>query len=244
MTDVRLACIALREQYALQYEHLEKPALLVSYVYLDIFQAYQEQAHYRDWMLDSGAFSAFNTGTEIVLQDYIDKCKEVLAGPHPPSEVVALDVVGDWKASIHNAEVMWKQGIQAIPCYHLGEPWEALEHLAREYPKIGIGGMTQLKGRKRQDFASQCFARVWPKKVHGFGVGFQELILALPWHSVDASSWQLGPAVYGNWKAYGGKNPGLRGGKQNMRVEVDCYLQIEKLAKHRWRKEMALLETL
>ena len=46
------------------------PALLVSYVYLEPFLKNQHRYCYRDWVLDSGAFSAHNSGTEIKLQDY------------------------------------------------------------------------------------------------------------------------------------------------------------------------------
>ena len=48
-----------------------KPSLLVSYVYLSAWLRKQKEYVYRDWALDSGAFSAYNKGTEIDLQDYI-----------------------------------------------------------------------------------------------------------------------------------------------------------------------------
>ena len=44
------------------------PALLVSFFYLNLFQDNRHQFHFRDWVLDSGAFSAHNSGVEINLQ--------------------------------------------------------------------------------------------------------------------------------------------------------------------------------
>lgn len=104
--------------------------------------------------------------------------------------------------------------------------------LARNYPKIAVGGMARLRGRRKRWFAEQCFARVWPKAVHG---------LAVPWHSTDASNWELNAAKFGRWKAFGGRNIGIRGGARDLRSEVAWYRQLEQLARHRWRREMEVL---
>lgn len=225
-----------------------RPALLVSYVYLGPFLANKHRYAYRDWVMDSGAFSAFASGTEINLQDYIDCCKKLLVEDSTLTEVFALDVIGDWKASVKNAEEMWRQGIPAIPCFHYGEPWELLKGLAKDYPKIALGGCV---GRRDKDeFAAQCFARVWPCKIHGFGFGGEKSILGLPYHSVDATNWETGPCRYGRWNAFGGGNASaktgrglsLRGSAQNLRAEVEWYLELERKAREKWKKEMAKLE--
>ena len=79
-----------------------KPALLVSFVYLQPFLEKQSKYQYRDWVLDSGAFSAHNSGKEIKLQDYIDCCKRLMDSDQTLTEVYSLDVIGDWKASLKN----------------------------------------------------------------------------------------------------------------------------------------------
>jgi len=212
----------------------DRPALLVSYVYLKPFLANRHRYHYRDWVLDSGAFSAHNSGTEIRLQDYIDTCKRLTAEDPTMTEVYSLDVIGDWKASLKNCEEMWRQGVQAIPCYHVGEPESALKGMARDYPKIALGGCVGFRGK--DGFASQCFARVWPKAIHGFGFGTEESIMNVPWHSVDATNWEIGPCKFGRWKAFGTMS--VRGSKQNLRAEVEWYLALERRAQERWKKEM------
>ncbi len=147
------------------------PALLVSYVFHKRFLKLRSDYVYRDWVMDSGAFSAKNSGVEIDLQEYIDTCQELLETDPKLSEVFALDVIGDWRASVKNYETMWKAGVPAIPAYHIGEPEELLLDLASAYNKIAVGGMAKLRGHTKLQFAEQCFARVWPVKVHGFGVG-------------------------------------------------------------------------
>lgn len=221
----------------------DRPALLVSYVYLAPFLKNRHRYYFRDWVMDSGAFSAHNSGTDIKLQDYIDCCKRLLAEDPQLTEVFALDVIGDWKASLHNTEEMWKQGVPAIPCFHCGEPWDVLKGMAKDYPKVALGGTVGMPSGKRDQWLNQCFARIWPKKVHGFGISGEKQILKYPFHSVDATNWEIGPCKFGRWNSFGG-NLCVRGSKQNLRAEVEWYLKLEHRARQRWRKEMALLEGL
>jgi len=215
------------------------PGILCSYVYLDIVRKYGATWKYRDWVLDSGAFSVWNKGKEIRLQDYVDACKALMDTPRPPVEIYALDVIGDWRASLRNCELMWKQGIEAIPCYHAGEPQAALIGIAKDYPKIAIGGISHIgRGNKRFKWLEQCFARVWPKCVHGFGVTTEKWLTHVPWHSVDSTSWQLGPLRYGQWGAFGNARLAIRGGRVDMRAEVAKFMALEKRLKSHWFKEM------
>jgi hypothetical protein len=219
------------------------PALLVSYVYLENFQSYQDQFMYRDWAMDSGAFSAHASGIEVDNEKYLDTCKELLASDPTLVEVFALDVIGDWRGTRRNVERAWERGVPAIPTYHVGEPWDVLEGLARDYPKIAIGGAVGMPGKKKIEWAGQCFARVWPKRIHGLGFGGERAIMALPFHSVDASNWEMGPCKYGNWKSFDG-DLSWRGSEQNLRAEVEWYLELERKARIRWRKQMEELEQL
>lgn len=210
------------------------PALLVSYVFLKPFLENLEKYKFRNWVLDSGAFSAYNSGKEIRLEDYIETCKKVLAMKKAPAEIFALDVIGDWKASLKNTETMWKAGIQAIPCYHEGEPESALLHIAKSYPKIALGGVAKKGAKRKKEWASRCFARVWPKKIHGFGFGDETSVMTLPFDSVDSTSWELGPCAFGNWRSFGKMS--VRGSKQNLQVEINWYLDLESRARQRWKK--------
>ncbi len=217
-----------------------KPAILVSYVYVKNWLKNKHLYAYRDWVLDSGAFSAHNAGVKINLQDYIDICKRLKESDPTLTEVFALDVISDWKATLKNCEEMWRQGVEAIPCYHVGAPEHVLKTIARDYPKIALGGAVGY--RKKNEWASQCFSRVWPKKIHGFGFGSEKSIMMLPWHSVDATNWEIGPCKYGRWASMGGQSLSWRGGDQNLRAEVEWYLQLEQRARQKWSGAMAALE--
>lgn len=231
--------VLLGQRGVKQLEAEIAPALLVSYIYLEPFLKNQHRYAYRDWVMDSGAFSAHASGTEINLRDYIDCCKRLSDKDKTLTEVFALDVIGDWKASLKNTKRMWKQGVEAIPCFHYGEPWTVLKGLCKDYPKVAIGGCVGM--RDKDAFAGQCFARVWPHKLHGFGFGSEKSLMLYPWHSVDATNWEMGPCAYGRWNAFGGKLS-VRGSQQNLRAEVEWFLDLERRARDRWRKEMLKLE--
>jgi hypothetical protein len=221
-----------------------RPGFLISYVYLSGWLANKHLYCYRDWVLDSGAFSAHVSGKEISLQKYIDVCKRLRDEDETLKEVFALDVIGDHIATLRNLEEMWRQGVEAIPCYHANEPEWVLKHIADNYPKIALGGVALWKRGGQRDlklnWAEQCFARVWPKAIHGFAFGSEKGIMALPWHSVDASSWNTGPGCFGQWQSFGRMD--VRGEATNLRPEIEWYLKLEKRARVRWRKELALLE--
>ena len=107
VTQIRLA------QGKRRVEQLPKrlaPALLVSYYYLEPFLKNQSGYVYRDWVLDSGAYSAFNSGATIDLEKYIEKCLELMESDPTLTEIFALDVIGDHKASLKNTERMWDAG--------------------------------------------------------------------------------------------------------------------------------------
>lgn len=217
-----------------------KPALLVSYVYLEPFLKNRHRYSYRDWALDSGAFSAHNSGTEIKLEDYIAKCQELRKTDPTLSDIFSLDVIGDWKASLKNTARMWDAGVDAIPTYHVGEPEKVLLDMAKEFPKVALGGAVGF--HKKLAWAKQCFARIWPKKIHGLGFSGERAIMALPWHSVDATNWEIAPCKFGQWKAFGKMS--VRGSQQNLRAEVEWYLKLESRAREHWAKQMKELESL
>lgn len=228
-------------------EREDDPGILISFHYWHRAQKVFDHLKIRDWVLDSGAFSAANSGVDIDLDEYIEFCREVLDGPNPPSEVFALDVIGDGEGTRRNTERMWEAGIEAIPAYHIGEPEDLLLHYAKTYPKIAFGGVALLKTHRKFLWAEACFARVWPKKVHGFGFGAEKAVMGLPFHSTDATSWEVAPAQFGRFKAFsGGSTAGvqlpIKSKDVNLRSEVEWYLDLERRARLRWKSRMTELD--
>lgn len=227
------------------------PSFLCAFPELQRWLDLRESLNYADWVLDSGAFSVWNAGGTVDLHEYIAACKMVLAGQNPPTQVFALDVIKDWKASLANTRKMWAAGVEAMPTYHSGEPWEALMQIAREFPRIAIGGVAN-DNTSKMKFAQQCFARVWPKPIHGFSYCSRSFVEALPFASVDSTSWYLQPLRYHTYKGFdehkrqiGKRNSGGASGCflpgsviASLRSEIDYYLELQRVALYRWRNEM------
>ena len=212
------------------------PAVLCSYVFYRVFKPLLtgEVGKIREWYLDSGAFSAMQANTTISVEQYIEFCLSLRESKLPPSAIFALDVIGDWRASMRNTEIMWKAGVEAIPCYHAGEPSRVLEEMVANYPRIALGGAAGvLYGEARYRYLAAAFAKAWPKRIHGFGINDPKLLSQFPFDSGDATSWELGVLRFGIWKSSKLKTPWLRRG-HNLRPEVDYYLDLERQLEAKW----------
>jgi len=153
--------------------------------------------------LDSGAFSAWTQGVEIDVHDYIEFIKE-----HKDIlEVYAnLDVIGiggkqpnrlTAERTLENQKIMEEAGLEPLPCFHFGEPFEFLQYYVEnyDYVALGVAGNT---GLKLVPWLNECFGQYIcdgegnPKvKVHGFAVTSLPVMLRYPWYSVDSTSWVL-----------------------------------------------------
>lgn len=258
MTVIRLACAeSSTGHYWLERarELNLNPSVLVSYFYLKkpIYESIKKIKN--EYVLDSGAFSAWNSKKEIDIIQYAEECCELMKNENKPVEIYSLDVIGDSKKTQKNTEYLWSKGIQAIPTFHVGEPEDYLIGIARDYPKIAFGGAVGFHGK--YDWAKQCMLRIWPKKVHGFGFGCDKLF-GIPFHSADASNWVFQTSRYNYFKSYGKQVLNLKKANEsrffdkslpkqfniNLIPEIEYYLKLEKNLKQHFKKEMALLETL
>ena len=223
----------------------EQPAILVSYLQLREWQRWQPRLPYRQWILDSGVFTARTQGREIDVDAYADACLELMETDPTLAEIISVDTgayeEGNWRPTARNTERLWNRGVPAIPAFHFKEPWPVLEGYAREYPKVAIGGLVGLAEPIKVRYAKECFARVWPKPIHGLGVGGRKSIMAVPWHSVDSTNWSTSAQRHGNWVHYGRMSVRKWAGV-TLDAEVQYFIDLEKLARFRWRREMATLE--
>ena len=141
--------------------------------------------------VDSGAFSAFTSGVEVDLQEYIEFCHQ---WKDRFDVIASLDVIGDWKKTAENHQVMRKEGIESIPTFHIGEPYSALRRMVQddEYIALGIAGR-QSERSLMFNWLTKCFsiiAHERPKcRVHGFALTGFDVMDSFPWYSVDSSSW-------------------------------------------------------
>lgn len=220
------------------------PALLTSFYYLKGFLRKRHEIAMRSWVLDSGAFSSHNSGVAISLDDYIETAKRLQQTDPLLEDVFALDVIGDFSASIKNAEAMTARGVQVVPTFHYGGNYADLRSMAKDYPKIALGGMAaklagnhgqRLSKRDKHYFIAKCFEVIWPKRVHLFGCTDEGLLMGFPAESADSTSWHLQPSRYGLWKHHG-KLAGVRGAclASGIRGQIEYCLGVEAKVQEKW----------
>lgn len=163
------------------------PRLLTSYYLLSRDRSgLIDQIAGCDLFIDSGAYSARNSGAEVRLDDYIAWLGRL---PAELSCYANLDVIGDPDATWVNQQRMEAAGLTPLPVWHAGEPWPVLTRYLDRYPYIGVGFLTG--GDQRMPLLVKAFrlARAAGAVFHGFGVKAWPLLTALPWYSVDSSQW-------------------------------------------------------
>jgi hypothetical protein len=182
--------------------------LLLSYFYFkdfdldDMVEHIFDGASEVDIFVDSGAFSAA-AGSPIDPNLYIAWVKK---WQHRITVASAPDVIGDPIATERDTKLMLKAGLttQVLPVYHVGEPWEVLQKMAKQHPYIALGGMVPFakRGKFLTLWCRKAFTFI-PKetKVHGFGMTNWATMQAFPWYSVDSSSWTSG-VRYGQFSLF------------------------------------------
>ena len=139
--------------------------------------------------IDSGAFSAANSGKEIDIDDYCRFLKEIQAVNY-----ASLDVLGNAKQTMENYHYMvQKHNLKPIPTFHMGSTIEELgEVLKLNASYIALGGLVFSPGIMQHcDEVWSMILKLKPNlRVHGFGLTNIELMARYPWYSVDSSSFK------------------------------------------------------
>ena len=157
--------------------------------------------------LDSGAFSAHTLGVQLKVSDYceyITRNLDILRVDGKAVMASVLDGIGDPLQTYRNQLEMEARGFSPLPCFHVGEPEEYLEHYIKNYEYITIGGMVGKSAKQLYIWLD----RIWDRylcdgsgrariKVHGFGLTSTPLMERYPWHSCDSSSW-IQAAAFGS----------------------------------------------
>jgi hypothetical protein len=169
--------------------------------------------------LDSGAFSVWNRGERINLDNYIEFCKryakdldaiatlDVIPGkPNEKVQSIQADTAA-WEGWA-NYQKMLKAGLpteKLLHTFHQDDPEWAIEKLIKEGgPYIGISPANDRTSMQRKEWLDKiCVPHILDSKgkakvkFHGFAVTSLKLTLAYDWFSVDSSSWRLRGGGYG-----------------------------------------------
>lgn len=154
-------------------------------------------------LIDSGAFTAFNTGKVVRLADYHAFLRDL---PFTPYGYFALDVIGDEVATHANYLASRDAGFTPWPVFTYGARLDSLAHFA-DAPRIGVGGLVSetrngqrgtVKGYLRWLAQHLPFSRV-----HVLGVSSAGVAQVYRPASMDSSGW-ASAARFGSVLLYAG----------------------------------------
>ena len=217
---------------------------LVSYHYPNQFPSWLEVTgnDKGNIILDSGAFSAWNKGAHIDIEDYIDFALEAIdkgSALNKTVRVVNLDVIPGKKGETRhlsttqinaaakegffNMKHMMEAGITPIHVFHQGESWKWLERMVDKVPYIGISPANDMSVPSRKQWVEGVFEYMYKNNVtadtHGFAVWVPDLLKDLPWTSCDAATWRLVSAYGGIYYPNGGfANPDFSKGSSSFSI--------------------------
>lgn len=160
-----------------------------------------------DIFLDSGAFSAYNSGAVIDIDSLCDYANSIT---NHCKFIACLDVIGDAKKSFENFVYMrykLKEPTKLIPTFHINEPIEYLykylnyEDEFGKLDKLALGGIAKQSYSNQKKFLDMCepiclkYPNVW---VHAFGVTNFPLIDCYAFiNSIDSTKHIMQP-IYGH----------------------------------------------
>lgn len=178
--------------------------VLVSYAYARKATArFAELANRPDveLLLDSGAFTAKNTGEEISLGEY---CRFLDEWKHKLFRYLALDVVGDPRATDVNLREMLRSGYKPVPVHVLGDDQRRMDELFEMSDYVALAGLRRPhKGGAPKEYVAAKMRWAAGRDVHWLGYVREPMIAAFKPYSVDSASWTAGQ-MYGVARIYTG----------------------------------------
>jgi hypothetical protein len=155
-------------------------------------------------LIDSGAFSIFNSGLALDIDKYI---AFLLNNRWMESHVVFDDINprGPEAAAAQtfaDYQKMCAAGLSPWPVFHIREGFDWLRrYLDLGCSTIGLSATSLASKREASPFYERSFSIIananWQGGVHGFGEAKSEMLAQFPFTSADSASWMLHGQRYG-----------------------------------------------
>lgn len=160
-------------------------------------------------MYDSGAFTAWSKGKEVVLDDLIrvyDAMIEKYEAYSRAVWLISLDKIPGSKGktaspseineavriSDENFAVLEKRyGERVLPVFHQNESDARLHEVAAMAPYICVSPRNDLHEASRRKWSAEVHAKIPGKMTHGLAATGHAMMTQVPWGSVDSATWVL-----------------------------------------------------
>lgn len=172
-------------------DHCRDMPVLVSYA---LYSKWMDQyvPSFRRLLIDSGAFTEFNSGKKVDGLAYRDWCQRWLQTEHIDAIAGLDDIRGDWRRSLKNYELYG-----GFPTFHESDPDELLEDLfpiARERGGwLGVGMLPPRRGK--WDWVKRTLSRI-PYGIHVHVWAGGEYCGHPRVDSTDSTNWILDAFAY------------------------------------------------
>jgi len=179
-------------------------------------------------ILDSGAFTAWNSGKTVDINKYVEWClgfRASYSAQLARIRYINLDVIPGSKGvaassreielaaiqSMRNADFIRSVGLQAVEVFHQDEPFDLYDKIVQraEGRLIAVSPRNDVSTKRREAWLRTLCAYTAKKygvnnfpKAHGLAVTSETLVFSFPFYSVDSSSW-TSCLRFGNSKASG-----------------------------------------
>lgn len=188
----------------------------------------KEMHLYKDFLLDSGAFSFFGDA-KVSMDEYIDKYINFI-NRYDVKHFFELDLYTLPKYGIKRTEeirkyIEEKTNKKTIPVFHSILGIDYYKKLCNEYKYIAIGasGMHDSKWTRKNPEQLQkmvLYAKNKGVKVHGLGYTKINMLSKIPFYSVDSTSWLSGNR-FGGIYMFNGKGFDKAQKPKGMRVKTN-----------------------
>ena len=174
--------------------------LLFSHPYIapNFFSFFEKHSDEMSLLIDSGAFTYYNAGKELSVEQYIDFIKGL---PIKPWGYFQLDVIRDPEKTKINLYKMLDAGLNPIPIITRGADPEYIDELYGISDIIGIGAL-----RMPRDLAyiNSLMPSIKGRKYHLLGVGSPKTLAKFRPYSSDHTNY-LDEQKYGKLSLYMGR---------------------------------------
>src|SRR4030067_410143 len=175
----------------------------------------REESVITEWMLDSGAFTAWSRGDVVTLNGVIERYERALNTMTKSSVktwLINLDIIPGSRGvdptmqqieeaqhqSDENFEILKKRfGDCILPVFHQGEGSDRLNELRKQANYIGVSPRNDLPEKVRVEWSVQAHKLLGETRSHGLAATGDNMVRNVPWWSVDSASWLYTAAMGG-----------------------------------------------
>ena len=152
---------------------------------------------FKDFLLDSGAFTFFSSGKTVNWEEYVDRYTDFI-NRNKINHFFELDIdklVGYDKVLQLRKRLETKTGKQCIPVWHKFRGKENFLSMCDEYPYVAVGGIVSKEIQSNEYPIFKYLINEAHKrgaKIHGLGFTNLEGMVKYHFDSVDSTSWTTG----------------------------------------------------